>query len=317
MTACATRITHLPAQALRQLNSHILSTHKFARWAFLATLNMIATYFYLAAQWLFVRSFDATTDIILSLLSFPTYVINSVKEGATNWYTFFFVTTPLCFAAMLRIAVYLGDTIADLYEDAIDNIEETTFYITTILPSSFHETFGHPISDLSPEDWSNAYLCLCGFLLYLIICFCHKKYNSLTPQIPSSPTILAEEGKAESFNLASDTSTPAPALSLVEPFDLGHFYTPNFFTTRRPYSQKHFVLTTTPAPTIKARPYSPTPSEQPKEAQPTATIKITRTDFNEATRPLYGAMKSFHRQLKLYKLHYQVLLQPSRLQRLK
>lgn len=67
---------------------------------FFALLNMIATCSWLAAQWLSARSFDATTHIVLSFMSFPAYIFDSVKEGITNWYNFFPMDLPLYFAAI-------------------------------------------------------------------------------------------------------------------------------------------------------------------------------------------------------------------------
>jgi hypothetical protein len=217
---------------------HTLSyaTHA-SKMLLLTPLVILFNYIWLATQLLITRIFDATRHILLSLLSFPAYVLDSLKEGVMNWYKFFFVDLPLYFDTFLEVPVYFEDTIAGLYEDIMDKVEGANFYLSITLPSSFHETFGHPIDDLSPEDWKYARLCVLGFLLYLFICFCYKNYNSSSPAAPYSPIIMTEEVKNEMSDLSSNIPAPSPSHSPAKPFDLGHFYTPNFFTTPAPYTQ--------------------------------------------------------------------------------
>jgi hypothetical protein len=259
----------------------------------------IAAKLYILAQWTLATSLATASYAISFLLLFPGWVLASLMEGAANWHRLFFSDVSWFPNAIPRFAVWLRFTSKHIYDDVVDwivwdlieAIVDAYVYLTSTVPSAFHDTFGNPLGDLTRKDLSDFGCTFAAIFVVAAILYAAQLCegpDTFTPPPPPPITSHKPDHHETKANGLGSSSTPNP----FELTKFEHFLTPSHFED--PLRDQSWCVRvrdgTLADLSHHQEPFINTPKEEPEEPQPPIVAATPPARQDEAPTPPQDTM---------------------------
>ncbi|KAF1915951.1 hypothetical protein BDU57DRAFT_573438 [Ampelomyces quisqualis] len=175
--------------------------------------------------------FSPAAGILSGLALILPHVLYTLQQVVSNWYYHWRLDISWYLWAPFSAVMWCGNMVYDLYDYVWDQADDALYYLTTTLPSSFHDTFGNPLGDLTRKDLDNVsafFMILLGVVVMWYIAIALEQADATPAPTPATPN--EEEIHIPHVPILQHHQSPLPAPKRNGPFTFENFGSdPDFF----------------------------------------------------------------------------------------